>query len=99
MPADYLPGEIRARTQLPASRSGAVVLLIDEKGMGMPKAMLAGRQLRLEPVWSDQAYYVCPWRAWRAEVDPNQGERQLQVTVETQQSLTLPQFTAYFLPR
>ncbi len=99
LPADYRPGQIAAELQLPASRSGGIVLLIGEHGMGTPTATLAGREVRFEPVWSDKAYYVCAWQAWRADIAPDQSPQLLHALVETQRSSALPKVTAHFLPR
>lgn len=98
-PAAFVPGELTARTQLTTSQSHGLLLLIGGRAMEQPRAMLADRILRLDPVWSDDAYWPCPWRAWRAQIDPGQTVRRLEITVETHPSSSPPSLEACLLPR
>lgn len=97
LPAEYLPGRLEIRMELPPSRAGGVVLLTGPKGMSTPAATLAGRDLQLTPVWSDKAWYACPWQAWRAGIGTSSSERPLLVMLESERSSALPQLAAHFL--
>ena len=49
------------------------------------------------PVWSDKAYWPCPWNAWRAELDPGDAVRALRLSVVSRQAVPPPSLKAYWL--
>ncbi len=99
LPASYMPSELVATAELSASRSDRLLLFVGDRAMEAPRAVLSGQSLRIEPVWSDKAFYACPWRAWRAEIGPDQSIRRLDVRTEMRRTQPAPQFEAYVLPK
>jgi hypothetical protein len=99
LPAAYAPGMLVAKGELPASGSGGLLLLTGDRDMETPKVTLAGREIVLESVWPEKAYWASPWKAWRAEVEPAETVRQLQATVATPRPAVLPRFEVHFLPK
>ena len=87
------------RHPLPASKSGGAVLLVGGAGDSLGKVTLAGREMKFQSVWSDKAYWQCPWRAWQSEVGPGDKARELRVVLgKGAPGQPLP-VTVYFIPK
>ena len=98
LPAAYANAGTVVQAQLPASRTGGILLLTGGKETAIVNASLAGRALQLDPVWSDKAMWPCPWQAWRTEIGSDLDPRELRVMIQSQPSPS-PRLEAYFLPK
>jgi len=98
LPVAYRSTQTTVQAELPATRTGGILLLVGVPGM-TPKAVVADREVSLESVWSERAYWQCPWTAWRLQVDPADEARSIRVTWEGRPANVAPKFSAHFLPK
>ncbi len=96
LPVAYLPADLDFQATLPATVSGGELLLTGEKNAEFRNASVGGQSLNFHPVWSEKAYWACPWQAWRADVTPSQDARELTITIRAQQKSAAE---LHFLPK
>ena len=98
LPATYRSTQTVVETTVPATRTGGRLLCVGVKGL-TPTAAVAGQEVSSESVWSERAYWPCPWNAWRFEIDPADVARPIRVTWEGRPAEAAPKFSVYFLPK
>ena len=99
LPPIYQAGKVEITSTLPATKTGGLFFLAGGNGMEPPQVLLDDKPLSLTQVWSNQAYWPCPWRAYRAEIDPADATRDIKLTLVQKEAGPAPEFTAYYLPK
>jgi hypothetical protein len=92
-------GQTSLSGSIPGTSSGGLFLLIGGSSDHPPTAMLDGQRLELASVWPKDAYWPCPWTAWRAQVEPAGDERSIVIALASGKTEDWSERKAYMLPR
>jgi hypothetical protein len=98
LPASYRQRIQVLSTHIPSSHSAGLLLLTANKDASLARVTLGGKELSLNPVWSEHASWQASWKAWRAELPPCGDIRQLSVFCPESPPGAIP-MDAYWIPR